>query len=252
MRGMPAYMRVMAHLQAKITTGILTEGMRLPSEQELETEYGVSRTTIRKALGMLENEGLIFIRQGQGSFVSAINGDAQNLNKITSFSETISRLGKGKLSTRLLYAREVPADGEQAELLDIPVGEPLFVMRRISSVDGRPIAHMTNTLLKAEVPSLDTQIIERTSLYYYLESVLGVRIATAIDRITTRRATEEDSELLSPCVSAGEPMLVNRRITYTASRAFEIVNSVITGSEYEYSIMMRGRPFNPHSADVFK
>lgn len=247
MRGMPAYMRVMAHLQTKITTGILAEGVRLPSEQELENEYGVSRTTIRKALNMLETEGLIFIRQGQGSFVRATNRDAQNLNKITSFSETMRRLGKGMLSTRILFVKELPADSDQAELLDVPVGEPLFMMRRISSINDKPIAHMTNILLKEEVPSLDTQIIERTSLYYYLENVLGIRIDTAIDRITTRGATKEDAELLAPAVVVGESMLVNRRITYTVSRAFEIVHSVILGSEYEYSIMIRGRPFNPSS-----
>lgn len=243
MKGLPAYMRVMAHLQTKILTGIIVEGSRLPSEQELEKEYGVSRTTIRKALNMLSNEGLIFIRQGQGSFVRSVNGDAQNLNKITSFSETIRRFNKGRLSSRILEVRETAADAEQAKLLEIHAGEPLFYLKRILYVDDKPIAHMTNIILKDEVPSLDVDIIIRTSLYYYLENVLGIRMDSAIDRITAKGAEPEDVELLAPAVKLGEPMLVNRRLTFTTARAFEIVCSVITGSEYEYSIMMHGRPF---------
>lgn len=246
MKELPAYMRVMSHLQTKIRTGILAEGARLPSEQELEREYRVSRTTVRKALNLLANEGLIFIRQGQGSFVRAATGGGQNLNKITSFSETLRRFNhKGELSSRVLYLEEAGADAEQAELLEVDAGEPLFRIRRIMYVDGRPVAHMTNTILKARVPTLDAEIITRTSLYYYLENVLGIRIDTAIDRIATRRADGEDAELLAPAVEPGEPMLVNRRLTFTNSGPFEIVVSVIVGSEYEYSIMMRGRPFTP-------
>lgn len=243
MKGLPAYMRVMAHLQTKILTGILTEGTRLPSEMELEKEYGVSRTTIRKALNVLSTEGLIFIRQGQGSFVRSVNGDAQSLNKITSFSETIRRANKGTLSSKILFLRETAADAEQARLLEIKEGEPLFYLRRILYVDDKPIAHMTNTILKDEVPSLDVDIIIRTSLYYYLEHVLDIRMDSAIDRITAKGAEPEDVQLLAPAVRLGEPMLVNCRLTFTPARAFEIVRSVITGSEYEYSIMMHGRPF---------
>ena len=245
MRGLPAYMRVMAHLQTKILTGILPEGTRLSSEQELEKEYGVSRTTIRKALNMLSTEGLIFVRQGQGSFVRAVNGDAQNLNKITSFSETIRRLNKGALSSKMLFVREIEADATQAKLLETRVGAPLFFLRRIAYVDDKPIAHMTTTLLRDEVPSLDVDIIIKTSLYYYLENVLDIRMDSAIDRISARGAEPEDVELLAPAVRLGEPMLVNDRVTSTPARTFEFVRTVITGSEYEYSIMMHGRPFVP-------
>ena len=61
--------QVKAHLKERIVSGAFEEG-RIPSETELATELGVSRTTIRDALSRLENEGSIYRKQGAGTFVN--------------------------------------------------------------------------------------------------------------------------------------------------------------------------------------
>lgn len=63
------YAQLLAQLREQILAGRLPEGSRLPSESELSDSFGISRGTVRQALGMLENEGLIERIKGSGSFV---------------------------------------------------------------------------------------------------------------------------------------------------------------------------------------
>ena len=66
---MPKYQRIAEWLQQKIADGTYGPGDKLPSEQELREQFDVSRQTVRSALAVLEEEGLIYGRQGSGSFV---------------------------------------------------------------------------------------------------------------------------------------------------------------------------------------
>jgi GntR family transcriptional regulator, arabinose operon transcriptional repressor len=69
------YLRLLTELRQQILDGRLPEGARLPSEADLSDSYGISRGTVRHALGILTNEGLIERRKGSGSYVRALNGD---------------------------------------------------------------------------------------------------------------------------------------------------------------------------------
>ena len=63
--------RVIEELQQRISLGALAPGERLPTEDQLTAQLGVSRTTLREAVGVLTHAGLIDVRQGDGSYVKA-------------------------------------------------------------------------------------------------------------------------------------------------------------------------------------
>src|SRR5919201_2291520 len=63
------YKRLAALLRARINSGELAVGQRLPSEKDLQDEYGMARETIRKAVGLLRSEGLVEVREGHGTYV---------------------------------------------------------------------------------------------------------------------------------------------------------------------------------------
>jgi GntR family transcriptional regulator len=65
----PLYYQIEQDLASLIASGTLSPGSQLPSEEELVQKYGVSRTTVRKAVQELERLGLIEIRRGRGTFV---------------------------------------------------------------------------------------------------------------------------------------------------------------------------------------
>ena len=67
--GRPAYQQIADELRRRIQTGALGPGSKLPTEVELMGEFDVSRVVARLAVGVLRTEGLIYSRQGKGTFV---------------------------------------------------------------------------------------------------------------------------------------------------------------------------------------
>ena len=88
MARIPAYKQMYTSLKKDIKEGKYKPGTFLPTESEMETAYHVSRTTVRKAIGLLTNEGYLSVTQGRGTQVQDIS-TSQRLNKITSFTETL-------------------------------------------------------------------------------------------------------------------------------------------------------------------
>lgn len=109
------YKRLAALLRARINSGELAVGQRLPSEKDLQDEYGMARETIRKAVGLLRSEGLVEVRQGHGTFVRQ-RGEEQ-----------VIRLAKGeRASTRM----PTPVERQELELAE---GVPMLV---VTAPDG--------------------------------------------------------------------------------------------------------------------
>lgn len=68
------YQRIAHDLRERIVSGLLAEGARLPGGHELATRYGTTRTTVRKALALLQSEGRLASAQGRGVFVVRATG----------------------------------------------------------------------------------------------------------------------------------------------------------------------------------
>ncbi len=81
--GVPLYLQIKAELQAKIESGDLKPGEQLPTERELATELGVSRNTVSMAFQELEDEGLLIVEQGKGTFVTSANEDTDCNQRIS-------------------------------------------------------------------------------------------------------------------------------------------------------------------------
>ena len=109
------YKRLAALLRARINSGELAVGQRLPSEKDLQDEYGMARETIRKAVGLLRSEGLVEVRQGHGTFVRQ-RGEQQ-----------VIKLAKGERATTRM---PTPVERQDLELAE---GVPMLV---VTAPDG--------------------------------------------------------------------------------------------------------------------
>src|SRR5699024_391581 len=97
---MPLYLQLKNQIKKEIRTGLLKAGDKLPSEAQLQKEYGMSRVTVRNAMEELAAEGYIIKVQGKGSFVA--NSDMLRLPiGVTSFSEDARMQGVSLTSTIL-------------------------------------------------------------------------------------------------------------------------------------------------------
>lgn len=231
----PRYVALAAELQASIAARGLPPHALLPSERELAEEHGVSRMTARKAVVLLENEGLVYRRPPRGTFVS----EPRVRFKIGSFSHEVRGIGLTP-SARLLWCERSVARGAVREALELDEGASVHIVHRLRLIEDEPIALETSHYPAALTPGLldavppgslwdllsDRYDIHLAQSRALVESViiddagcreLGVRLASS-GLMLTRRSFDADGR----CVEFA-------RDIYRSDRAsFDVTESVAT------------------------
>ena len=137
----PKYLRIYTELRDRIIGGQWPAGSSLPAQRELADEFGVSMMTLRQALQLLADEGLVGTRHGLGTYVAP--RFAHDLGHLRSFASDLAAQG-AEVTTRLLDAATLaPPDAVGARL-----GGPAEVLRlrRLRLVGGRPVILQTSYL----------------------------------------------------------------------------------------------------------
>jgi len=144
-----------AHIKQQILENQYEED-RIPSETDLAESLGVSRTTIRDALSRLENEGVIYRKQGAGTFVNRPGLRIKSrLEEIWSYEAVLEDHGYVP-STRVLRHSVTPAEAPTAAELDISPGENLIVVEKLFLENQHPVILTVN-----HIP--EKMIVERYS-----------------------------------------------------------------------------------------
>jgi GntR family transcriptional regulator len=131
----------------------LEAGDKLPSEAELAQAFNISRPTLREALKLLEQDGLILTKHGRGRFLSA----AANLKverPITAFESITSMLRElgYKPQTRVVALREGTADKEAARALRCRPGTPVVWLERLRLDGGQPLVYCVEIVRRDSLP----------------------------------------------------------------------------------------------------
>src|SRR4051812_47880928 len=140
--GAPFYRQLADDLRARIADGDFRVGEAIPSEAQLSDRYRTSRITVRHALALLEDEGLVHRQQGSGSFIRPRHF-AVGPRKLTSFSEEVRDRGASH-SSRLLSIDVVAATEDLP--LDLDESGAAVRVERVRMADGRPIAYQVSHL----------------------------------------------------------------------------------------------------------
>ena len=120
-----------------IETGALAPGSRLPPERALAEEFSITRVTVRQALMRMEAQGLIFREERRGWFVSPPRVRYDPTTN-TSFTESITEQGR-LAGTTVLSSYQVTASAWEATHLDCAIGEGIYVISRLRTVDERAV-----------------------------------------------------------------------------------------------------------------
>ena len=136
-RRVPYYVRFRDHFAAMIEAGTLAPGTKLPPERALAGEFSITRVTVRQALIRMEAEGLIFREERRGWFVSPprVRYDP---TANTSFTESIAKQGRAA-GTTILSKQQIGASQWESDHLGCAVGDPIYIINRLRTVDGRPV-----------------------------------------------------------------------------------------------------------------
>jgi DNA-binding GntR family transcriptional regulator len=166
----PAYLVIANTIADRIGSGEYRAGDQLPTEAQLRTEFGVSPMTVRRAINILLDRGVVTTTQGKGTFVRRLDlGEAVfRLQQITDLW-----LDDDSVSVPLLSAGFAAADQKVAAKLQCPLGAPTVFMRRLIERKGVPLVYQLENLVYDEHRPLVEAQLQITSLDGLLRSARG-------------------------------------------------------------------------------
>ena len=133
----PIYIQLRDILAQQISEGKFSPGDKITSENELCKQYQISRVTVRNAIQLLIDEGVIVRRHGKGTFVSSAVV-FERKSEMGSFTKSCYLMNK-KPGTKLISKKAIKIKGSIAALLCTKENQTVFCIKRLRSVDGTPV-----------------------------------------------------------------------------------------------------------------
>jgi len=209
----PHYHHLQQYFSDLIASQQLVPGSKLPSEREIGEQFKLTRVTIRQALKNLEAEGLIYRQNRRGWFVSpaaVIYHPASHL----SFNLYVTEQGFSP-STEKLAQQIEPANERIAQLMNIPVGNPVLYLHRRRYIDQRPVLIEKMYINQNLLPGIEeedlteslSQILKRKYQQEYRDMDLSFK--------STSLPAHAANDL---GIAAGQPGLQIERINYTSHK----------------------------------
>lgn len=226
----PFYKSMYQSIKDKIEKELYPVGMLLPTEEELQEEYSVSRTTVRRAIALLQADGLIRVRQGYGTEIVR-SKVSQCLNTITSVSESLRKRGC-EVGVSHMHIERVYATYELADELKVDVGEPVILISRIQTSDNAPIAIAKNYIVEKYVSGLIDEKENVVSLYRYLNEKYSIGITKVEDSLSACSASFDEAVALG--IEPKSALILVKRVCHTSGHPFEVDIVKIIASQYEY------------------
>src|SRR6202165_2699754 len=227
----PLYFQLAQNMETAIRSGRLSSGSHLDNELELARQLGVSRPTVRRAIGLLANKGLVIRRHGIGTLVVPVR--VRRPVRLSSLYDDLKESGQAP-ATRLLAIETVPAPGEVAIALQLNRGTRVLHFERLRLATDQPIALMVNFLPIALEELVSEDALKTTGLYRLLRQG-GIHLRLASQSIGARSARPREARLLK--VPTGAPLLTMQRISYDdAGQPVEYGSHVYPAERYSFEM----------------
>ncbi|MEC3895220.1 MULTISPECIES: GntR family transcriptional regulator [Nocardiopsis] len=230
MRAESRYRQIARTLRREIQGGSLPPGGQLPSEKQLEERFEASRNTVRLALGMLRNQGLIVSRPGRGHYVQDVVPET--------FYATRGKGGPGGLNESnmsgltLEELQLLSADTAVASRLRVPEGT-MTVVRRMHRFSGGRSGSISSAFYPMDLVE-NTPLMLPEDVESALEVLMehGHRQVGYVDELATRMPTPQEVDELE--LPPGVPVLTVHRTDYSTERPIRLVHTVYAGHSIRY------------------
>ncbi|MBR0599602.1 GntR family transcriptional regulator [Sinanaerobacter chloroacetimidivorans] len=186
------------------------EKQKLPSERELAEYFGVQRLTIRGALQILVQKGILISKERYGYFV-APKRIRFALNQSQSFKLMIERMGKTSF-VKLLEFEKMKLTDKLAEKTLLAEGTEMFRILRLRYENKKPIALEKSYIVCDLAKGLTEEDVHNKSLYETLKKKYGISVAHSNQRVSVVYANGLEAELLK--VSLSKPMMKYQGLVY--------------------------------------
>jgi GntR family transcriptional regulator len=241
----PAFRQIADQLRDRILGGDLRSGGMLPSETELLTEFGASRSTVRHAIEVLKSEGLIETRQGRGAFVRTKHPRVLRLAPdrftrkhrragLTPFTVDVGKDRAARVEIRR-FARTTASE-EVASRLGLSEGAEVLARHFRFFIDERPVQLSTSYLPYSLVQGSPIEDPRREpwpgGTIAQLETV-GVRVTTVMEHVSARLPIPAEAGALE--MKAGTPVFLVARTMFTRDGPVAVSDLVVAADQYVLS-----------------
>jgi GntR family transcriptional regulator len=234
---LPLYQQIYEILRSEILAKNWKPGDLIAPESELTEQYRVSSITIRQALEMLEQDGLIYRQRGRGTFVAHPTLE-QSLTHIISFTEDMHRRGS-KPGTVVMESGLIPASEDIANKLQIVTGEELAYVERLRLADGEPMSLEESHIIHRYCQGILQHDFAAKSMRLCLEQDFGIRLVSAKQTIRALQAPPNLARSLS--LKPGAAILFIERVSYSQyDLPLEFLRIYYRGDRYELYNELQG------------
>lgn len=236
----PLYVRIAEGLIGQIESGELVPGDQLPPERDLSEKLGVNRMTLRRALRVLEAQGLIERRHGVGTYITAPKID-RRMDMVYRFTRGMQKRGSTP-GARLISCEIASLDTAAARQLVVPPASPGYHILRLRTVNQEPVLLEQYAIPQERFPGLERFDLEGRSIYEVMENEFGVTIARARQSFEPVVASAFEAELLE--MRPGAPLMLEKRLSFDAEgRPVEYGRDRYRGDRFRF--VTDAAPFDP-------
>lgn len=215
----PLYRRIAQQIKEEIQAGQWIEGEAIPTEKLLAERYEASRVTVRQAIKVLVEEGLLEKVQGSGTYVKEQKIE-HNIFELLSFTEEMRSLDKEPVNKVLHFQMKEP-DDHVRRMLKLSEGEKIFYVRRQRLVDDVPYVVEDTYLPVSLFPNLSYGIMTG-SKYDYIEKEVGMKIKDSYQEVIP----------VLPPVDIAEALTIDRSMPVLKIQSYSVF---VDGTIFEYS-----------------
>ncbi|MBC1290159.1 GntR family transcriptional regulator [Listeria welshimeri] len=200
-----------------------------PSERMLETELGVSRTTLRRSLDTLEKEAVIQKRSRKGIEIN--QKQTINILKMNSMSSQLP----GDQVVEVLSQKIVDGVEEVNQFLELAINRPLFKLVRRRIIDGKPFSYEVSYVDSARFAGIENIDLNNTSLYSVLEDEFGINPTYGREELRFVSANEKLTEALKTPLNTPLFEVVSKAFDQN-DEPFEYSKQYLIGNQIKYKI----------------
>jgi GntR family transcriptional regulator len=235
------YQQIADRLRDQITSGALAPEERLPSEPDLVRQFDASRNTVRLALALLTNQGLVVTRQGLGTFVQApakpitallsrVKGPPSAIHASTALP--VLGTDPATPETVRVLVETLEATASVAEKLAIDPGDPVIVRRTSQHIEDMPWLMINSYFpldLVRDTPLAQPGLIPEGT--YTVLAELGHEQIGSMDKIAARMPDAREFDFFR--LTTGTPVIVVNRTSYSAERPIRLTRYIYRGDRVQ-------------------
>ena len=233
----PLHYQIYLDLLKQIQSGALKPGEKLPAEPELERIYGVSRITVRGAIEMLAQEGIVEKNRGKKGTVVCQLKHAYDMKKLTSFTDDVHLYGE-RANSELLDFKEMEPEKKIADFLQLTQGETVYYIERKRCRQEIVVGLHRSYIKKLHGLTLRKELFLPDASLYALLKERGVSPTTASELLEVKTPPAPILNKLG--LKPQTAVFYKERVTYSGEREpFEYVEMFYNPDYYQYKVELR-------------